>query len=81
MTESNAAEYKALELGQLAIEHGHWRAMPGYERDRWGCFTLLSEIYEFAIAHYNDPGIELLLQALATAEAEAEPLRNGSKSS
>ncbi|TCN42434.1 hypothetical protein EV641_1282 [Rhodococcus sp. SMB37] len=62
-------EDKALALDDLVDEFGYWNRLPEIESDRFGSFAQLAALYKYAIAHYNDPGIELLLDAISEAQA------------
>lgn len=59
-----AQRERALSLAELADELERWTRIKEIDRDEYGAFDDLKHIHKFAIANYDQPGIELLLEAL-----------------
>ncbi|MFF2026544.1 hypothetical protein [Rhodococcus koreensis] len=64
--------HKALELSELAEDFSRWNRLPEIDRDSYGAFAQLASIYKFAIANYNEPGVEMLLEALFEAQGPSD---------
>jgi hypothetical protein len=56
-------------LDDLLREYDDWSKTLERTDDDWDLVAKTKELYRFAITHYNDPGIELLLKAIVAFEA------------
>lgn len=56
-------------VDELLREYDEWGQIAARTDDPWDLVARTRELYRFAIVHYNDPGIELLLKAIRTLEA------------
>lgn len=56
-------------VDELLREYDDWSQTVGRTDDPWNLVAKTKELYRFAIVHYNDPGIELLLKAIRALEA------------
>ncbi|RUP04750.1 MAG: hypothetical protein EKK34_12620 [Mycobacterium sp.] len=56
-------------IDELLREYDDWSKTADRTDDDWDLVTKTKELYRFAIANYNEPGIELLLRAIRAFEA------------
>ncbi|TCN42433.1 hypothetical protein EV641_1281 [Rhodococcus sp. SMB37] len=56
-------------IEDLFNEYDQWRVVLDQDSDQFDTISKMVALYRFAISHYNEPGIELLLQAIEAVEA------------
>lgn len=73
VTETAQSQTPRPTFDQLLDEYDQWRALLDRGENEFGAVNSLVAIYRHALAHANEPGIELLLDALSAAmKAERE---------
>jgi hypothetical protein len=55
-------------MEELLEEYDHWQKLPELDRDDYSAFRKLAALYRFALTHMDEPGNELLFEAIATVE-------------
>jgi hypothetical protein len=53
---------------ELLEEYDHWMKLPEVDSDQYSAFIKLAALYRFALMHMDEPGNEVLFQAIATVE-------------
>jgi hypothetical protein len=58
-----------LSIDHLINEYDGWKSVLDRDTDDFDAFAKLTALYRFAITNYSEPGVELLLDAIAAVEA------------
>lgn len=70
MSETTAT--KTITIDNLINEYDDWKSLLDRDSDEFETIGKVVALYRFAIAHYNEPGSELLLRAIEAVEATGQ---------